>query len=185
MAGCRPTSRSSGPSTWAAASTRWPTCATHLTESGLDEVETYIQTGNVRFRSAMRSPARVEPHVERVLGGHVGFDVPSVVLTPAGLREVYDDARRLEPPAFAGEGALRRYVTFFKPGDAPTGETPERSRPGTSRGSRPPWSAARCTSGSRARPRTRGSSAPSRRRSPRGTNRDLKVVTTLAERWGA
>ena len=27
----------------------------HLTESGLEDVETHIQTGNVRFRSSMRS----------------------------------------------------------------------------------------------------------------------------------
>ena len=156
----------------------------HLSESGLDEVETYIQTGNVRFRTAKRSPARVEAHVERVLGGHAGFDVPSVVLTPAGLREVYDDARRLEPPPFAGEGALRRYVTFFKPGDAPTGETAERidawDEPGESAavvGRAVHVWLAHPTQDARFFGVFKKALAP-------GTNRDLKVVTTLAERWG-
>ena len=39
----------------------------HLDDSGLEDVETYIQTGNVRFRTLMRSPAKVESHVEAVL----------------------------------------------------------------------------------------------------------------------
>ena len=51
----------------------------HLTDSGLEDVETYIQTGNVRFRSSMRSAAKVEKHVEEVLGEHAAFEVPSVI----------------------------------------------------------------------------------------------------------
>ena len=94
----------------------------HLTESGLDDVETYIQTGNVRFRSSMRSAAKVEKHVEQVLGEHAGFEVPSVIFTPQELREVYGDAQQLEPPSFAQAEGQRRYVTFFKVGHAPTGD---------------------------------------------------------------
>ncbi|MEP7089095.1 MAG: DUF1697 domain-containing protein [Nocardioidaceae bacterium] len=98
----------------------------HLTGSGLSEVETYIQTGNVRFRSAMRSPAKVEAHVESVLGEHCGFDVPSVIFTPAELREVYDDAQHAAPPAFGGGDGVRRFVHLFKAGAAPTGEVADR-----------------------------------------------------------
>ena len=92
----------------------------HLTGSGLEDVETYIQTGNVRFRSAMRSPAKVERHVEQVLGAHCGFDVPAVIFSPQQLREVHDDAQRLTP-SFPQAERQRRYVTFFKVGHAPTG----------------------------------------------------------------
>ncbi|HSE55446.1 MAG TPA: DUF1697 domain-containing protein, partial [Nocardioidaceae bacterium] len=52
-----------------------------LTEAGFDEVETYIQTGNVRMGTSMRSRARVERLVEQVLEDRCGFDVPAVVLT--------------------------------------------------------------------------------------------------------
>src|SRR4029077_8166446 len=58
----------------------------NLTDSGLEDVETYIQTGNVRFRSRMRSAAKVEKHVEEVLAEHCTFDVPAVIFAPSELR---------------------------------------------------------------------------------------------------
>ena len=157
----------------------------HLTESGLDEVETYIQTGNVRFRSAMRSPARVEAHVERVLGGHVGFDVPSRGVHPRRPARGVRRRAGLEPPPFAARARCAATSPSSSPATPRRGRRPSGSRPGTSRGSRPPWSAARCTSGS-ARPTqdARFFGAFKKALAP-GTNRDLKVVTTLAERWGA
>ncbi len=77
----------------------------HLTTSGLAEVETHIQTGNVRFRTPMRSAAKVERHVEEVLGEHCGFDVPSVILTPAELRGIHDDAQGLARRSRRGTGS--------------------------------------------------------------------------------
>jgi uncharacterized protein (DUF1697 family) len=157
----------------------------HLTESGLEEVETHIQTGNVRFRTSMRSAAKVERHVEAVLGEHCRFDVPAVILSPAELREVYDDALGLPAPAFGPAEGQRRYVSFFKVGAAPTGEVArqidEWDEPGESavvKGravhiwlDRPSQEAVFFGAFKKAL-------AP-------GTNRDLKVVRTLAERWGA
>ena len=157
----------------------------HLTESGLADVETYIQTGNVRFRSPMRSPAKVERHVEEVLGEHCGFDVPSVIFTPPELRRVYDDARAITPPAFADGADQRRYVTFFKAGHAPTGEVAERieawDEPGESA-----TVVGRAVHVWIAKPsmdavfykKLKKELAP-------GTARDLKVVAALADRWGA
>ena len=156
----------------------------HLTESGLTEVETHIQTGNVRFRSPMRSAAKVERHVEEVLGEHCGFDVPSVILTPAELRQVYDDARAIEPPPFAAGAEPRRYVTFFKAGHAPTGEVADRieawDEPGESA-----TVLGRAVHVWIAKPfmdavffkKFKKALAP-------GTARDLKVVATLADKWG-
>lgn len=157
----------------------------HLADSGLTDVETYIQSGNVRFRSTMRSPAKVEKHVEQVLGEHCGFDVPAVVLSPAELREVYDDALHLPPPPFAGSDGARRYVSFFKPGEAPADEVAEGllawDAPGESAAvvgravhvwiDGPMHEAAIFRTFKKAL-------AP-------GTSRDLKVVTALADRWGA
>jgi uncharacterized protein (DUF1697 family) len=155
----------------------------HLTESGLTEVETYTQTGNVRFRTGMRSAAKVERHVEEVLGRHCGFDVPSVILTPAELREVHDDAQRLEVPS--GDGPTRRYVSLFKAGTQPDAAVAQRMAdwdvPGESAAviGRAVHIA---ITGSMMDAKVFG--AFKKPLAP-GTVRDLNVVTVLAERWGA
>lgn len=156
----------------------------HLTDSGLQDVETYIQTGNVRFRTSMRSPAKVERHVEDVLGEHCSFDVPSVIFSPQELREVYDDALALTPSFPQAEGQ-RRYVTFFKIGHAPTGEVAQRIEA---------WDAPGESAFVRGRAvhvwldhtmhEATFFGAFKKALAP-GTNRDLKVVSTLSERWGA
>lgn len=157
----------------------------HLTESGLAEVETYIQTGNVCFRSTMRSAAKVEALVEKLLGERFGFDIPSVIFTPAGLREVYDAAQRLAPPSFAASKGLRRYVTFFKAADVPAGEVAQQmdawDEPGES-----------ATVVGRAVHVWLDKSSMDavfykkfKKPLAAGTARDLKVVSALDERWGA
>jgi uncharacterized protein (DUF1697 family) len=156
----------------------------HLTASGLQDVETYIQTGNVRFRSPMRSATKVERHVESVLGEHCGFDVPSVILTPVELRAVHQDALTLPPPPFASGEGQRRYVSFFKPGEAPGGDVADQ----IARWSEPGESAVvvgravhvwldRPTQDARFFGAFKKALAP-------GTSRDLKVVAALADRWG-
>ena len=157
----------------------------HLIESGLEDVETHIQTGNVRFRTSMRSAAKVEKHVEEVLGEHCSFEVPSVIFTPRELRQVYDDAMGIEPPSFGASGEQRRYVTFYKAGHAPTGEVAEQigawDAPGESA-----VVIGRATHIWLNRPTMEAKffGAFKKALAP-GTNRDLKVVTKLNEMWGA
>ena len=152
----------------------------HLAESGLGGVETYIQTGNVRFTSSMRSFARVSEHVERVLATACGFDVPAIVVTPAELRAVHDDAVAMPSPL---PGDPRRYVTFLK--SEPTDDV----RAAIESGDFP---------GEVARVRGRTIhvwlTVPAHKarsyntkvsKSLVGTTRDLKVVATLADRWGS
>lgn len=155
----------------------------HLSGSGLEEVETYIQTGNVRFSTAMRSSAKVERHVESVLADGCGFDVPAIVLTPAELRQVYDDAIALPPPFGSPEPRHRRYVTFFKPGDQPGEEAAMAikawDRPGESAvaiGRAVHIWLDHPTADAQFFGAFKKVLAP-------GTNRDLRVVTTLAQRW--
>lgn len=155
----------------------------HLTDSGLQDVETYIQTGNVRFRTPMRSPAKVERHCEELLARHSGFEVPTVLLTPAELTAIRADAERLVEEQPRVEGA-RSYVSFFKEGAAPTGEEARRIEAWDA-----PGEVARVVgravhvwldhrmSDAEFFPAFRRPLAP-------GTARDLKVVRTLAERWG-
>ena len=157
----------------------------HLVDSGLEDVETYIQTGNVRFRTSMRSEAKVESHVERVLGEHCSFEVPSVIFTPAELAQVHADALALPDPEFpANGGPQRRYVTFFKVGHVPSAADAERiaawDEPGESAvvvGRAVHIWLNRSTHEARFFGAFKKVLAP-------GTNRDLKVVTALADRWG-
>jgi uncharacterized protein (DUF1697 family) len=151
-----------------------------LEASGLEEVETYIQSGNVRFTSPMRSRTTVARHVEEALRGGCGFEVPAVVLSPAELVQVADDAAALPSP-LEGDG-VRRYVMFLK-------EEPARLGARAVDG----WD----VDGERARVLGRAvhiwvakpthEARLGNNRLERdlgvGTTRDLKVVRSMAERW--
>jgi uncharacterized protein (DUF1697 family) len=156
----------------------------HLTASGLTDVETYIQTGNVRFTSTMRSDAKVEKHVEKVLGEHAGFAVPAIVLRPAELRKAYDDMLALPAPDFAEDDGARRYVSFFKADEVPDADVAAQIAAWDEPGERAAvvgravhiWTA-------RPMSEVKFFEAFKKPLAP-GTNRNLTVVKTLAERWG-
>ena len=61
-------------------------------DCGFTDVETYINTGNVRFTSSMRSRAKVEEALEKSFEKHAGFQVPTIVMTPKELRQIAADA---------------------------------------------------------------------------------------------
>ena len=77
--------------------------------AGGDRVETYINTGNVRLDSSMRSRARLEAALEEAFLADRGFEVPTIVFTPAELREIAEDAKR-----FADGHEGRHYVSLLK-----------------------------------------------------------------------
>jgi uncharacterized protein (DUF1697 family) len=155
-----------------------------LAGAGFDEVETYIQTGTVRLRSTMRSTARLAERLEELFEADRGFAVPTVVMTTAELRTVYDDAMGLEPPSAAHADGLRRYVTLLKepPADATAAEVE-----GLSTDDEVAWVRGRAVhlwlhSGYQ---NARLNNARVEKLLGVATTRDLKVITTLAERWGA
>jgi uncharacterized protein (DUF1697 family) len=82
-------------------------------QAGFTDVETYINTGNVRFDTTMRSRARIEAALEKAFEARAGFAVPTVVFTQAELREIAEDAKR-----FADGRESRHYVSLLK--QAPT-----------------------------------------------------------------
>lgn len=151
-----------------------------LEGAGFRDVETYIQTGNVRLSTSMRSVDRVATTLEEVFEADRGFAVPTVVLAPSELAQVHRDAQALQLPV---QGDVRRYVTFLKhPAPADVAEE----------------IAAFEAEGEAARALGRavhvwvrdgyqnarlGNAAIERRLGP-ATTRDLKVVTTLTGRWG-
>lgn len=83
---------------------------TVLEEKGFHDVATYIQSGNVRVASPLRSATKVEDRLRSVISEHFGFDVPVVVRTPAQLRKLAAEAEAMESP-IAGDAG--RYVTFM------------------------------------------------------------------------
>ena len=149
--------------------------------AGGTEVQTYINTGNVRFGSRMRSTGRVAAFLEETFLADRGFEVPTVVFTPAELRAVYADAQALEQPV-AGE--CRRYVTLLRddPDAAAAAAVDALSFEGEA--ARVVGRAVHVwlTNGVQG---ARLDNARLERALGVATTRDLKVITTLAERWGA
>ena len=139
---------------------------------GFTGVETYINTGNVRFEAAL----------EQAFLEAAGFEVPTIVLRPAELRAIADDAAALRAD-LGHEG--RQYVSLLK--REPTPEDTARLE-------------ALSTDREVVRVRGRGvhlllppddsqpvrlSNATVEKLFGVATNRNLNVVRTLADKWGA
>ncbi len=58
-----------------------------LTDSGLQDVRTYVQSGNVVLRSEA-TPEELELQCRDLISAHCGFDVPVIVRTPKQLEVV-------------------------------------------------------------------------------------------------
>jgi uncharacterized protein (DUF1697 family) len=149
-----------------------------LEAAGFQDVATYIQTGNVRLRSPMRLGARVEQRLEQVFEEDRGFAVPTIVLTPTELRQTYVDAVGLDV------SAARRYVTLLKdkPSPGTTAAIDAWDRPGEGAkviGRAVHWWLDQPVG------QSVFSNATVERSLGVATTRDLKVITTLAERWGS
>jgi uncharacterized protein (DUF1697 family) len=80
-----------------------------LSDNGFDDVETYIQTGNVFLTTPTRSTAKVEADVGRLLGGHAGFDVVAIARKAAELPALVRAVDGI-PEQLPGETS--RYVSF-------------------------------------------------------------------------
>ncbi|MFN8190366.1 MAG: DUF1697 domain-containing protein [Nocardioidaceae bacterium] len=85
--------------------------AAAVESTGATGVETYINTGNVRLTTTLRSRAKVEATLEKAFAADRGFEVPTIVFTPAELRDVVADVDEL----WAEHGEpLAHAVTLFK-----------------------------------------------------------------------
>jgi len=81
-----------------------------LTAAGYGDVETYIQTGNVRVTSPLRSPAKLAAELEAVFLADRGFEVPTMVFRPDELRRLVDEAADVQEkkPEYA------HYISLLK-----------------------------------------------------------------------
>ena len=152
-----------------------------LVSRGFSDVESYIQSGNLRLTSRLRAAPDVEVALEAALEELCWFTVRTIVRTPAQLAELTAYGAGLAAPL---EGEARRYVTFLK-GD-PTDELIATMNS---------WDIA----GERAHVNGRElylwlthpshqaklSNARIERGGVVATSRDWKVVTALGARWGA
>ncbi|WP_148046195.1 DUF1697 domain-containing protein [Nocardioides marmoriginsengisoli] len=81
-----------------------------LTAAGYDDVDTYIQTGNVRVGSPLRSRAKIEAELEGVFLADRGFEVPTMVFTPAELRAVAAEADEIAEQGYTSG----HYINLLK-----------------------------------------------------------------------
>ena len=78
-----------------------------VAEIGVDDVETFIASGNVIFDGGRRTPKALEAAIEDKLASALGYDVATMVRTPAQL------AKLVAVDVFAGRpGTL--HVVFLK-----------------------------------------------------------------------
>ncbi|HYH71848.1 MAG TPA: DUF1697 domain-containing protein [Nocardioides sp.] len=78
--------------------------------AGGRDVETYINTGNVRLTHSARSVAKVQQQLEQAYADAAGFEVPTVVFTTAELAAI--TARGDELHAEHDPGG-QHYVTLY------------------------------------------------------------------------
>lgn len=147
--------------------------------AGFTDVETHINTGNVRFSTPMRSRAKIETALESAFLADRGFEVPTIVFSAAEFAAIAREAERLSAE---NPGLARHYVYLMK--DEPPAETAARVRalataagemvvlgraahallrPGYEAGTVDPLGAAKLLGVA--------------------TNRNLNVVRTLAQKW--
>ncbi len=77
--------------------------------NGFEDVRTYIQSGNVLFRSSASPPAELTARIETMLGGAFGYEATVVVRSRAQMRAVVERA----PKGFGAEPATYRYDVIF------------------------------------------------------------------------
>ena len=78
--------------------------------AGFTDVETYINTGNVRVTSTLRSRAKVEAALEAAFVASAGFEVPTIVFTQQEFAQIGRDAEELT----AQRELARHYVLLLK-----------------------------------------------------------------------
>lgn len=62
-----------------------------LTDSGLKNVKTYIQSGNVIFESKQNDVLKIEDTIKKAILSHFGFDVSVLVKTRDDLKRIFGD----------------------------------------------------------------------------------------------
>jgi uncharacterized protein (DUF1697 family) len=151
-----------------------------LEDAGFEDVETHIQTGNVRFRTRLRSKAKVVAALEKAMLADRGFEVPVVLLTPAELVAVRDEAEEL-----AGGRALKgHYVALLADKPEAGGAEALEGRSDDGEEVRVGARAVHLLLTSKPYHEARTGNAEVEARLGVATTRNLTVITKLSEKWG-
>lgn len=152
-----------------------------LVGAGYTDVETYIQTGNIRISTPLRSRTKVEAELEALFLADRGFDVVTVVVSPAELTALAADAEEVEARHSFEYG---HYVSLLKRAATTTAKESLEALSGNGE-----------TLVVRDRAvhllydvpyhEAKNSNAQVEKLLGPATNRNVKVVHALAEKWGA
>ena len=85
-----------------------------LTKSGLEKVQTYIQSGNVIFQSLEEDKDKLEAVINKTINTHFSFDIPVLVKSKEEIKAVLDGC------PFPEEKKITSYFIML-------GETPEKN----------------------------------------------------------
>ncbi len=78
-----------------------------LTKSGLINVSTYIQTGNIFFQTSENRTSNIEAIIHNTIRDHFGFEVSVLVKTPQDLKRIFDAC------PFSEEKKKKSYFTIL------------------------------------------------------------------------
>lgn len=145
---------------------------------GAEGVDTYIQTGNIRITSPLRSRDKLEAELEGHFLADRGFDVPTIVFTPAELKAIAAEADEVAKQGFA----YGHYINLLK---RPIDQTLIEELTGLTQ------DGVRFVTSGRAMhllydiPFGQAARSPARAEKIIGvsTNRNAKVIREIAERW--
>jgi len=152
-----------------------------LTAAGFEKVETHIQTGNVVFRTSLRSRQKVIAALEKAMLADRGFEVPVVLMTPQELSEVYDEACD-----FGGGKQLQgHYVTLLAQPPTEEGAKALEARSGDGEEVRVGERAVHLMLSTRPFHEATTGNAEVERHLGVATTRNLTVITKLTEKWGS
>jgi uncharacterized protein (DUF1697 family) len=147
--------------------------------AGFTDVETYINTGNIRFDTTMRSRAKIEEALEAAFLADRGFEVPTIVFTPAELRSIAADAER-----FADGHEGRHYVSLLKSPPSAAAIQAIEERSSAQEVARVGGRAVHLLLGENYH-EAKLTNAVVEKALGVATNRNLTVIRTLADKWGA
>jgi len=78
-----------------------------LTKSGLKNVKTYIQSGNIIFQSSNKNVQNIEAIIQNAMTSHFGFEVSVLVRTRAHLQSIFNHC------PFTDEKKIKSYFTML------------------------------------------------------------------------
>lgn len=85
-----------------------------LSNTGLQHVQTYIQSGNVMFQSSEKNALKLEENIQKTVKSHFGFDVSVIIKTPSEFQTIFNAC----PFSQEGEKEKSYFILLNKTPDA-------------------------------------------------------------------